>query len=83
MNLQLVRISQSELTHLNKRGLGFVIGQTPVARCVNILSPVGPLGVASVCNAGVYSGSGYADTDGTPWRAYYCRRCAVSLGAVS
>jgi len=31
------------------------------------------------CNAIVREGAGYADLDGRPFKAYYCRQCATRL----
>jgi len=55
-------------------------GQT-LGECVNVKTTA--QGVTHQCRARVQAGVGYADTHGTPFRAYYCPSCAILLGAQS
>lgn len=44
--------------------------------CVNVKhGPNGP----RECGNRVWAGNGYADVDGAPFRAYYCKSCAAAL----
>lgn len=70
MNLQPVQ--QSKFSETFQR-LG--IGNFELGRCVNVKSPQ-----FGTCNAFVFDdGKGYADLDGTPFKAYYCAECASKL----
>ncbi len=75
MNLVLVPLSSAaaRTPHLYKGGQ--VVGS-----CIQ-LKPVANSNQRWECGAVVKAGEGFADTEGTPWKAYYCPACANALGA--
>lgn len=84
MNLVPVPISLAERTILEVRGLAFVQGQSALGYCVARRNGGQPLSVDFTCGNPVYSGTGFADTEGAPFRAYYCNACGLRLsGAAS
>jgi len=80
VNLQPIPRSSSELAHLDKRRFGYGLGQSPLAYCINI-KPARPevCVVEHICRNPVYTGNGFADVDGAPFKAYYCRTCAAAI----
>jgi hypothetical protein len=56
-------------------GFGKPNTEQTVGSCVN------RYGRDSECSARVFAGNGYADVEGTPFRAYYCVHCANALVA--
>ncbi|HOW46136.1 MAG TPA: hypothetical protein P5305_03965 [Rubrivivax sp.] len=78
MNLIPIPRSSSELQHLDKRGLGF--GRSALAQCIARRKGNQPLSVDFTCGNPVHSGTGFADTEGPPFRAYYCHACGLRLG---
>lgn len=79
MNLVPVPMSDSERAHLDRRGLGFGPGQTALAKCIAKRNGGDPLSVGFICGNNVYTGSGFADTEGAPFKAYYCAACGERL----
>lgn len=75
MNLvQTSRASWGEAAwlHIDKLGAKHLLG-----RCVRAVEALNAPGVVRACNAPIYAGEGYADTDGAPFKAYFCPRCAA------
>ena len=82
MNLIPIPRSSSELAHLDRRGFGYGAGQSALARCIG-RAPVfsGSVRIGDrECGANVYTGKGFADTEGAPFKAYYCVECAAAGG---
>lgn len=79
MNLQIIPRSAIFTPLLTRHGLAPPI----LARCVNEQLTINGGGRTYTCSNGVREGEGYADLEGTPFKAYYCPACAVALGAES
>ena len=69
MNLQLVPRSV-----VATRNPHLYPGSQRVGSCIQILRPT------YECGAAVYAGTGFADLDGEPFKAYYCPSCAATYG---
>ena len=79
MNLQIIPRSAVFTTLLTCYGLA----PSALARCVNEKLVLNGGGRTYECGAAVREGEGYADLEGTPFKAYYCPACAAALGAGS
>lgn len=66
--------AEAAWTRIDKPGAKPLIGY-----CVRQKPVINAPGVARECNDPVYAGEGYADTDGAPFKAYYCPACAGEL----
>jgi hypothetical protein len=51
-------------------------GGQVVGTCIHPKVVANAPGMRWTCGATVKAGEGYADVEGTPWEAYYCRECA-------
>lgn len=72
MNLQPVPVNATLASHCDRLRLGrFVLGE-----CTQRLG--------ADCHPVVHDdGTGFADLDGAPFKAYVCGRCAAKLGGVA
>lgn len=52
-----------------------------VGRCVGTYPVIHGNGRMATRNAPVREGEGFADTEGAPFKAYYCAKCAAERGA--
>lgn len=48
-----------------------------VGRCINVKPVMN--GSPKECGNPVWAGRGYADADGRPFRAYYCKECGDAI----
>jgi len=76
VNLQPIPVSTVLNPILKRHGLG----AARLGRCVNPKQVLNaPAGFRTMCAAEVWEGTGFADLDGAPFKAYYCASCANTL----